>query len=148
MRSVTHPYWALTACRHYTLVFQVIRVNIHLSDPSPIQCLAYQDLLHPGPSHRSRSTSALIGRRPSHISKHFLHSSLQGIIPDNSGRKLQSVFFFFLLAILGPHLWHMEVPRLGGLTGATAASLRHSHSNAGSEPHLRPTPPFMATQDP
>ena len=30
----------------------------------------------------------------------------------------------------------MEVPRLGGWTGATAASLHHSHSNVGSKPHL------------
>ena len=22
-------------------------------------------------------------------------------------------FFFFLFVILGPHLWHMEVPRIG-----------------------------------
>ena len=38
-------------------------------------------------------------------------------------------FFFFL----GPHPWHMEAPRLGGLIGATAGGLHHSHSNAGSE---------------
>ena len=29
-----------------------------------------------------------------------------------------------------------------------AASLHHSHSNAGSEPHLQPTSQFMATLDP
>ena len=29
---------------------------------------------------------------------------------------------------------------------AAAASLRHSHSNARSELHLRPTPQLMATQ--
>ena len=32
--------------------------------------------------------------------------------------------------------------------GATAASLRHSHSNSGSEPSLQPTPQLMATLDP
>ena len=31
---------------------------------------------------------------------------------------------------------------------ATAASLHHSHSKAGSEPHLRPTPQLMATLNP
>ena len=31
--------------------------------------------------------------------------------------------------------------------GATAASLHHSHSNMGSEPHLQPTPQLMATPD-
>ena len=35
-----------------------------------------------------------------------------------------------------------------GQIGAVAAGLRHSHSNAGSEPRLRPTPQLMATLDP
>ena len=35
-----------------------------------------------------------------------------------------------------------------GLIGAAAASLHHSHSNAGSEPHLKPTPLFVAMLDP
>ena len=42
----------------------------------------------------------------------------------------------------------MEVPRLGGLIRAAAAGLRQSHSNAGSEPCLRPTPQLMATLNP
>ena len=49
--------------------------------------------------------------------------------------------FFFLSFFLGPHLRHMDVPRLG-------ASLRHSHSNSGSKPHLQPTPQLMVMQDP
>jgi len=35
-----------------------------------------------------------------------------------------------------------------GLIRAVAAGLRHSHSNAGSEPCLRPTPWLRATSDP
>ena len=35
-----------------------------------------------------------------------------------------------------------------GLIGATAAGLRHNHSNLGSEPSLQPTPQPMATLDP
>ena len=35
-----------------------------------------------------------------------------------------------------------------GPMGGTTASLRHSHSNVGSEPHLRPTPQLMAMLDP
>ena len=31
---------------------------------------------------------------------------------------------------------------------ATAAGLHHSHSNAGSQPHLQATPQLMATPDP
>ena len=53
-------------------------------------------------------------------------------------------FFFFFLKTLHPR--HMEVPRLGAkiepqpLAYATAATLHHSHSNAGSELHLWPVP--------
>ena len=35
-----------------------------------------------------------------------------------------------------------------GQIGAPAASLHHSHSNMGSELHLRPTPQLTATPDP
>ena len=35
-----------------------------------------------------------------------------------------------------------------GLIGAVAAGLRQSHSNAGSEPRLRPTPQLTAMPDP
>ena len=35
-----------------------------------------------------------------------------------------------------------------GRIGAVAAGLGHSHSIAGSEPLLRPTPQLMATPDP
>ena len=35
-----------------------------------------------------------------------------------------------------------------GQIGATAAGLSQSHSNARSEPHLRPTPQLMAMPDP
>ena len=49
-----------------------------------------------------------------------------------------------MFCFLGPHPWHMEVPRLGGQVGATAAS----HSHAGSEPHLQPTPQLTPIPDP
>ena len=35
-----------------------------------------------------------------------------------------------------------------GIVGAVAAGLCHSHSNARSEPHLRPTSQLTATPDP
>ena len=35
-----------------------------------------------------------------------------------------------------------------GQIGAIAAGLHHSHSNAGSEPRLQPTPQLLATLDP
>ena len=35
-----------------------------------------------------------------------------------------------------------------GKIRAVAAGLCHSHSNAGQEPHLQPTPQLMETLDP
>uniref|UniRef100_A0A4X1VQB1 Protein-L-isoaspartate(D-aspartate) O-methyltransferase n=1 Tax=Sus scrofa TaxID=9823 RepID=A0A4X1VQB1_PIG len=39
----------------------------------------------------------------------------QGLNPSHSSDSTGSLFFFFfcLFVLLGPHLWHMEVPRLG-----------------------------------
>ena len=58
-------------------------------------------------------------------------------------------FFFFFFCCLGPHLQHMEVPKLGveselQLPAHTTAS----HSNARSKPRLRPTPQPVAMPDP
>ena len=68
---------------------------------------------------------------------------LQGVRP------LIFLFFFFLsFVFFGLHLWHVEVPRLGGPIRATAAGLCHNHSNARSKLRLRPTPQLTATPDP
>ena len=60
--------------------------------------------------------------------------------------------FFFCLFVcfcfLGPHLRHMEIPRLGVELKLQLPSLHHSHSNTGSKPYLQPTPQLMATLDP
>ena len=67
--------------------------------------------------------------------------------------ELSCLFVFLLLLLLllllflGPLPRHMEVPRLGVESEAVATGLRQSHSNAGSEPRLRPTPQLMATPD-
>ena len=58
------------------------------------------------------------------------------------------IILFYFFVFLGLHLWHMEVPRLGGLMGAVAASLRQSHSNMRSELHLGPTAQLTATPGP
>ena len=47
------------------------------------------------------------------------------------------LFIYFCFS--GTHLWHMEDPRL-----EATDSLCHSHSNAGSETHLQPTPQLTA----
>jgi len=50
------------------------------------------------------------------------------------------------LFILGLHLWHMEVPRLGAELELQLH--HHSHSKVGSEPCLPPTPQPPAMPDP
>ena len=62
--------------------------------------------------------------------------------PRINWTKISGLFFFSFF--LGPHLWHMELSRLG----AIAAGPRHSHSNGWSEPHLWPTPQLTAMPDP
>ena len=58
-------------------------------------------------------------------------------------------FFFFLVFCLfraAPMAYGGSQAR--GQIGAVPNGLCHSHSNAGSEPHLRPTPQLMAMPDP
>ena len=65
---------------------------------------------------------------------------------------LKILFFFFLsfclfaFARVAPMA--CRAPQVRGLIRAVAAGLRQSHSNLGSKPRLRPTPPLMATPDP
>ena len=63
------------------------------------------------------------------------------------GINIYAVFFFFLaFSRATPVAYGGSQAR--GLTGAAAASLRKSHSNAGSEPHQQPTPQLTAMPDP
>ena len=59
-----------------------------------------------------------------------------------------SFFFFFGLFAIS---WAAPVAygdsQARGLIGAVATGLRQSHSNAGSEPRLQPTPQLTATPD-
>ena len=54
------------------------------------------------------------------------------------------IFFYFVFSRAVPVAYGCSQAR--GLIGAAAEGLRHS--NAGSEPCLRPTPQLMATPDP
>ena len=55
-------------------------------------------------------------------------------------------WFWFLLFTAAPVAYEGSQAR--GQIGVTAAGLRHSHSQAGSEPQLRPTPQLTAAPDP
>ena len=82
----------------------------------------------PGSFHKVRSTHPLhtyCAAGPVHVLPHL-------ILPT-----VQLILIFKIFVFLGPHLQHMEVPRL-----------HHSHSNTGSEVCLRPTPQLTAIWDP
>ena len=58
---------------------------------------------------------------------------------------LKIYFLFFCLFRAIPMAYGESQAR--GLIGAVTTGLCHSHSNAGSEPHLQPTPELTATPD-
>ena len=72
-----------------------------------------------------------------HLSKHENLQSLVGVF----------LFFFFFLSFRAT-LAAYGGSQVRGQIGAVAAGLRQSHSNAGSEPRLRPTPQLTAMLDP
>ena len=61
-------------------------------------------------------------------------------------------YFIYLFFVFFPFLGLLSKAYGGSQArsqiGAAAASLHHSHSNATSEPRLRPTPQLMAMPDP
>ena len=57
-----------------------------------------------------------------------------------------SSFFFFHFTVTPAA--HGSSQARSQITAAAAASLCHSHSKVGSEPHLQPTPQLAAMPDP
>ena len=73
------------------------------------------------------------------------------IIAWGCGGFLAKTFFFFFFVFLtfsrvAPTAYGGSQAR--GLIGTVATGPHHSHSNVGSESHLRPTPQLTATPDP
>ena len=54
--------------------------------------------------------------------------------------------FYFIFCLFRATLMAHGGSQARGRIGATAAGLHHSHSNARSEPHLRPIPQLTATR--
>ena len=78
-----------------------------------------------------------------------------GAAPEKAKRQKQTkkiclrlFFFFFLFWFFGAVPSAYGGFQARGQNRASATGLYHSHRNARSEPHLRPTPQFMATLDP
>ena len=62
-------------------------------------------------------------------------------------KKFLCVSFFIFMPFLGPLPAVYGGSQARGRIGAVAAGLRQSHSNAGSESHLQPTPQLTAVLD-
>ena len=60
-------------------------------------------------------------------------------MPDSWGESHGFFFFFFFLLFRATAVAH-GISQVRGLIRAVVAGLYHSHSNAGSKPHLRRTP--------
>ena len=65
-------------------------------------------------------------------------------------RNLPWCLFFLVFCILGPHLQHMEVPRLGVKSELQMPAYATAHSNTGSlihqpRPGITPTSSWMAS---
>ena len=83
------------------------------------------------------------------------------LIFDKGGKNIKwekdslfSNYFLFFFFFWGLFAISWSVPtayggsQTSGLIRAVAAGLHHSHSNAGSKPHLQPTPQLTETPDP
>ena len=79
-------------------------------------------------------------------------SACPATMPRTSAGSRQHCPFFFpsssLFAFSRAAPWAYGGSQARGRIRATAAGLHHSHSRVGSEPHLQPTPQFMAMPDP
>ena len=74
------------------------------------------------------------------------HSIMQGYHYSNESHSLSLSLSFFFFSCAAPEAYGDS--QAGGLIGATAMGLRHSHSNVGSEPRLQLTPHLKAMTDP
>ena len=91
-----------------------------------------------------------LGKESSPISESEFGGSESNLLARDLSHMLLSLFFFFFFVF---YLFRATPTAYGdlqarGQIGAAAAGLCHSHSNAGSEPRLRPTPQLTAMTDP
>ena len=88
------------------------------------------------------------GRQPVHATAGTVLGPWPAKPPGNSLCNLFIFFFFFFFCLFRATLMAYGGSQARGLIGAVAASLCQSHSNAGSELRLWPTPKLTATPDP
>ena len=69
-------------------------------------------------------------------------------LPERTKRQFGSVFVFVFILLFRAATMAYGGSQARGLMGAVAAGLCLSHSNAGSQLRLQPTPQLPATLDP
>ena len=62
--------------------------------------------------------------------------------------RTHTIFLFVCLFVLGPHLQHMEVPKLGVPSELQRLAYSSATDNARSKPCLQTTPQLMAMLNP
>ena len=109
-------------------------LHLHSQDPPPKGCSC-----SPIPVHRNHPLSCeLLWHLWSVLFlSHLLYTTL-----------LHAGYFFFFFGLFRAACMAYGSFQARDQIGAAATSLRQSHSNMGSEPHLQPTPQLMARQDP
>ena len=131
LRSPRHELRGLRPllCQHHPLL------TTRISQAGSLSSMSWDRTWRP--REQGRPSPAGTGQGPARGSLCLL-SAIQraGLGSHGAPSRLFYFFVFFGFCYLGPHLWHMEVPRLGVGIGATAASPYHSHSHAGSKLHL------------
>ena len=93
-----------------------------------------------------------VDHRQAQILQHMCAGPGAGTCLEGDKLMLLPLFLFFFFFCLFAISWAAPAAYGGsqarGPIGAVATGLRQSHSNAGSEPHLQPTPQLTATPDP
>ena len=98
----------------------------------------------PARGHRGQvSPLCALGALACHIRQTLRHQNC--FSGDTTISLLSCFFFIFCLFRATPAAYGSFQAK--GLIGAVAAGVHHSHSNVGSELHLRPTPQLTATPD-
>ena len=123
-------------------------------DHSSPACITHTEIILHSPSTflkkyvRNYSDCLKGGTGGRKTSCRLLYTVFKGFKPGLYRTHVSYHVCIYFLVFLGPHLWHVEGPRLGGRIGAVAAGQHRSHSHAGSRPYLQPTPQLTATPDP
>ena len=111
---------------------------------APVQPLAWEPPYTAGAALKSKNKQT--NKNQTNLPKAYNYGLEEWGFEPNQSTLEPEIFCLFLFFRAAATAYGGSQAR--GRIGATAASPRHSHSNSGFEPHLRPTPQLKATPDP